>query len=77
MTALEIELGELEERLAKLKEKARAAAAVTAAPKDGGSVLTSKWEGRDTFSVPEAAEILSISRGQCQPRFEFQLEPAA
>jgi excisionase family DNA binding protein len=26
-------------------------------------VLSSKWDGRDTFTVPEAAEILGISRG--------------
>jgi excisionase family DNA binding protein len=27
-----------------------------------GSVFNPKWAGRDTFTVPEAAEILRISR---------------
>jgi excisionase family DNA binding protein len=26
-------------------------------------VLDAKWDGRDTFTVPEAAEILRVSRG--------------
>lgn len=63
MTTLEIELSELEERLAKLKAKARAAAVVATATKENGSVLSAKWEGRDTFTVPEAAKILGVSRG--------------
>jgi excisionase family DNA binding protein len=64
MTALEVELEELEARLAKLKAKAREAAAVAAAPKEGGSALGSNWDGHDSFTVPEAAKILKISRGQ-------------
>jgi excisionase family DNA binding protein len=28
----------------------------------GGNVLNAKWDGRDTFTVPEAAEILRVSR---------------
>jgi excisionase family DNA binding protein len=59
MTVLEIELSELEERLAQLKARARAAA--SAPPKEAGSALNPKWDGRDSFSVPEAAEILGIS----------------
>jgi excisionase family DNA binding protein len=27
------------------------------------STLNAKWDGRDTFTVPEAAEILRVSRG--------------
>jgi excisionase family DNA binding protein len=27
-----------------------------------GRTLNSKWDGRDTFTVPEAAEILRVSR---------------
>jgi excisionase family DNA binding protein len=60
MTTLEIELTELEERLAKLKARARAEAA--APPKKAGSALSAKWDGRDSFSVKETAEILGIGR---------------
>jgi len=58
MMVLESELSELEARLAQLREKARAAAA---APKQSGTALSPKWDGRDSFSVPEGGEILGIS----------------
>lgn len=39
-------------------------------------VINSKWDGRDTFTVPEAAEILGISRGSAYEAVKNKELPA-
>jgi excisionase family DNA binding protein len=39
-------------------------------------ILSEKWAGRDTFTVPEAAEILGISRGSAYEAVKNEELPA-
>jgi hypothetical protein len=45
MTSLEIELAEMEERLAKLRARARVEAAIAAPPKGGSTALSRNGQG--------------------------------
>jgi excisionase family DNA binding protein len=43
---------------------------------DWERTLNPKWRGRDTFTVPEAAEILGISRGAAYEAVKKKQLPA-